>query len=335
VAAFSNTGIGDPVAACLTNLHDVIFLGTLDFTKDEFQKSQNRLYSMFLGPSDVLTYAVRNLAPELKGKKVGVVYGDSDPDPQIVQEGLLPALKAEGIDVVRTDVIGCQGGPQCQQNIIPSVKGMVADGVQAIFPVLNGLSLPGYLQEMVTQGVKPGQFQFYNTSFNAQDSELIEGKIIQVGSKQAGALYNGAIIISNATDGDWRKADYQPDAFTKMCNDEYIANSATVHTPYDLKNDDQQRKAQQVAGHCAMIRILARALDAAGPNPSRAEIANAILNMGKVDYGGFPASFAPGKQTAPDAIVRLKFNYPCPTPVNNGVGHCNTTESDYLPLPQG
>ena len=40
---------------------------------------------------------------------------------------------------------------------------MIADGVDVIFPLLNVISLPGYLSEMVTQGVKPGQIQFYQS----------------------------------------------------------------------------------------------------------------------------------------------------------------------------
>ena len=33
---------------------------------------------------------------------------------------------------------------------------MIADGVDVMFPLLNVISLPGYIGEMVTQGVKPG-----------------------------------------------------------------------------------------------------------------------------------------------------------------------------------
>ena len=336
VAAFSFTGVGDPLASCLTAAHDVIFLTTYDLADSSFEAADGRLFSVNHSPTNILTYAVRELADELAGKKVGVVYGDADPDPQVVDEGLLQEMEAAGIDVVRADVIGCGGGPQCADGIIPSVQGMVADGVEVIFPLLNTLSLPGYLSEMVIQGVQPGQIQFVNTSFLAQDSELVTGKMVEFGGAEAGALYNGAILISGSRAGEHRLPDFEPDPFAVMCNNAYVENSTKVTTPYDFLNDDDNRRASSVASNCSGIRLLARAIEAAGPNPTRADIAAALGDLGEVDSGeGIPSSFTPGKFTAPDAIVRETFHFPCPMPTTNTVGNCILPDSDYLPIPKG
>ncbi|MEQ1703513.1 MAG: ABC transporter substrate-binding protein, partial [Ilumatobacteraceae bacterium] len=336
VAAFSFTGIGQPLASCLAVEHDVIFLTTYDLSKSEFDEADGRLFSVNHGPADILTYAVRHLAAQLQGKRIGVVYDDTSPDPEVVQTGLLDALTAAGIEPVRVDVLPCAGEYQCSAGIIPSVQGMLADGVDVIFPLLNTLTLPNYMAELATQGVQPGQIQFYNTSFLAQDSEFVSGKMVEFAGDTAGKIYDGAIIISASRAGEHRLPDFTVDPFVQMCNDTYVANSTKVTTPYDFLDDDGNRQASSVASHCSGLRLLARAIEAAGVNPTRAHIAKALASLGAIDSGeGSPSSFVPGKPTAPDVIVQESFHYPCPMPTTNSVGNCILPDTDYLPIPQG
>ncbi|TPW15307.1 MAG: hypothetical protein FD127_855 [Acidimicrobiaceae bacterium] len=336
VAAFSFTGIGQPLASCLTTENDVIYLTTYDVSKSEFDQAGGRLFSVNHGPADILTYAVRQVAPLLEGKRIGVVYDDTTPNPEVVQTGLIEALAAAGLEPVRVDVIGCLGEYQCGEGVIPSVQGMIADGVDVIFPLLNTLSLPTYMGELATQGVQPGDIQFYNTSFLAQDSEFVSGKMVEFGGDLAGKIYDGAIIISASRAGEHRLPDFTVDPFVQMCNDTYVANSTKVTTPYDFLDDDGNRQASSVASHCSGIRLLARAIEAAGVNPTRADIAEALANLGPIDSGeGSPSSFVPGKPTAPDVIVQETFHYPCPQPTTNSVGNCILPDTDYLPIPQG
>jgi len=335
IAAFSNTGIGDPLAQCVTGPNPVMYIGTYDFSEQDFKQSHGRLFSFNHSPTDILTYAARALAPKLKGKRVAVVTDDTAPDPEIVQEGLIKALKKAGVDAT-LDVLPCGDDPACASGIIPAVQRLKADGAKVVFPLLSALALPAYLNEMVTQGFKPGDVQFYNTSFQAQDSELVASHIADNGSKEAAALYDGATIISGGLEGDWRLPGYQPDKFNQMCNDAYIANSKVVTEPYDPTIDDSNRIYSVVAGHCAMVRLLARGIEAAGPNPTRAAIAKAIGRIGALETGaGTPATLKPGKPTAPDAIARLKFRFPCPKPVTNDANVCMVpTPPDFLPIPK-
>lgn len=338
VAAWSNSGVGVPLASCLTGPNDVVFLTTYDLSATDFEESDGRLFSVSHSPTDILRYAALELGPDLEGKKIGIVHGDTDPDPQVAEEGLVQTLEDQGLDVVRVDTIGCPDGPPCTEGVRESVQGMLADGVDVMFPLLDTTSLPGYLAEMVTQGAEPGDIQFYNTSFLAQDSELVTGKIVEFGGEDAGALYDGAVFISGAQSGQQREASFEPDPFTQMCNEVYAENSAeaagTVFDP--TAGDDEARFYSSVSGHCAMVRMLARAIEAAGPDPSREDIAAALGNLGDVDLGeGSPGSFTPGKPTAPDAITRLQFEYPCQLETDTEQGHCVQSEGDFLPLPEG
>jgi hypothetical protein len=335
VAAWSNSGVGVPLAGCLTGPNDVVFATTYDLSSTDFEESDGRLFSTSHSPTDILRYAALELGPELEGKRIGIVHGDTDPDPQVAEEGLVATLEEQGLDVVRVDTIGCPDGPPCTEGLIESAQGMLADEVDVMFPLLDTTSLPGYLAELVTQGAEPGDIQFYNTSFLAQDSELVTGKIIEFGGEDAANLYNGAIFISGAQSGQQREEGFTPDPFTQMCNEAYA--EVTGEPVYDPQaGDDEARFYSSVSGHCAFVRMLARAIEAAGPNPTREDIAAAFGNLGDVDLGeGAPGSFTPGKPTAPDAITRLVFEYPCEIETDTETGHCVQSEGDFLPLPEG
>ncbi len=164
VFAWSGSGWGGQGgAACVTDDHDTIYITTYTITPEEIANAGNRLYSTALPPADNLRYAAKVWAEEgaFEGKTVGVVFQDSPGDPEIVETGLLDTLEELGVEVTRADALGCAGGNNCNQGVIESVQGMIADGVDVIFPLLNVISLPGYIGEMVTQGFQPGQVQFY------------------------------------------------------------------------------------------------------------------------------------------------------------------------------
>jgi hypothetical protein len=310
---------------------------TYDLSATDFEESEGRLFSVSHSPTDILRYAALELGPDLEGARIGIVHGDTDPDPQVAQEGLVQTLEDQGLEVVRVDTLGCPDGPPCTEGLIESAQGMLADEVDVMFPLLDTVTMPSYLAELVTQGAAPGDIQFYNTSFLAQDSELVTGKIIEFGGEDAGALYDGAVFISGAQSGQQREDTFEPDPFTQMCNEVYAENSADAQGVFDPQaGDDEARFYSSVAGHCAFVRMLARAIEAAGPNPTRADIAAALGNLGDVDLGeGAPGSFTPGKPTAPDAITRLVFHYPCQIETDTAMGHCVQSEGDFLPLPEG
>ena len=67
--------------------------------------------------------------------------------------------------------------------------------------------------------------------------------------------------------------------------------------------------------------MIARAIDAAGPNPTRDDLARAMEGLGAIDQGSrIPGSFGPGKYTAPNALYTMIFHYPCPQETTNTSG---------------
>jgi hypothetical protein len=335
--AFSTSGFGDVGVPCLTQSHEVVFITSYTVSLDDMEKANGRLYSVGLAGEESLTYAARDLAQQglLEGKKIGVVRPDGTPDAQIVERGLVDVLKDElGLDVVRVDTIGCGGTNSCTEGVADSVQGMIADGVDVLFPLLNVVSLPGYMTELANQGVQPGDMAIYQTGYLAQSGDLVSGKVVEFGGEAAGNLYNGATIISSGPTGDFRLDGYEPAPFSVMCNKEYQenGNSDEEFSPTD---EATNTKYGALVGMCSDIRMIARAIETAGANPSRDSLAQAMESLGAVDQGGRDryGSFAEGKYTAPNSLYTNIFHYPCPYETTNKSGACIVVEGDARPLP--
>jgi hypothetical protein len=320
VFAWSTSGFGNVGIPCLTQAHDVVFMTSYTVSSEDLANGGSRLYSTGLSGEQQLTYMARDLynSGDLEGKKIGVVRPDLVPDADIVQRGLVDVLEDElGLDVVRVDTIGCGGSNSCTDGVIPSVQGMIADGVEVLLPTLNVLSLPVYLQEMVTQGVQPGEVAIYNSDYAAQSGDLISGKVVEFGGEAAGQLYDGTTIISAAATGSYRLPDFEPQAFAEMCNREYQENG----NPDVAYRPDEEATATRygaVAGVCSVVRTIARAVEAAGANPTRDDLAAAMEGLGAIDqYARVPGSYGEDKHTAPNALYTLQYHFPCPDEESN------------------
>jgi hypothetical protein len=336
VFAWSGSGWGGQGGAgCVTGAHDTIYLTTYNVTQEEFEAAGNRLYSFALSSADGLEALVRTLDEQgaLDGKTIGIVMQDSPGDPDIVQEGIIDTLEELGHEPVRVDALGCGGGNACSTGVIESVQGMVSDGVDVLFPMLNVINLPAYIGEMVTQGVQPGQVQFYQSSYNAQNGDLVSSKVVVFSGDAAGKLYNGTKIVAPGATGAFRLPDFQPNEFSEMCNREYQAAGGDTYTATDPETNSAYGAT---VGQCAFIRTIARAIEAAGPNPTREDLAAAVEGLGAIDTGGeIPGSFGPGKYAAPNSLSEMTFHYPCEPDMKPFDGMCILPDGEPFPIPSG
>jgi len=334
VFAWSGSGWGgNGGAGCVTGNHETVYITTYNITDEEIANSDGRLFSTSLAPVDGLRYAAQVLNSEgaFEGKTIGIVHTDSAGESEIVQQGLVDTLDELGVPVQRVDEIGCAGGSNCTSGVIESVQGMIADGVDVIFPLMNVISMPGYISEMVTQGVQPGDVQFYNTGFNAQSGDLVSSKVIAFGGEEAGALYDGTIIIASGATGTFRLPDFEPSPYSEMCNREYQEAGGDTYTADDPETNSAYGAT---VGSCTFVRLIARAVDAAGPNPTRADLAAALAGIGAFDQGGeIPGSFGPDKFTAPNQLNKMTFHYPCDEDLIPFDGMCIISEGDAFPFP--
>ena len=201
-----------------------------------------------------------------------------------------------------------------------------------MFPLLNVISLPGYLSEMVTQGVKPGQIQFYNTDYNAQSGDLVSSKVVAFGGAE------GRRAVQQSGDHQLRPRPERsacpassPGSSARCATASTRPRVARSTPPTDPETNSAYGAT---AGSCAFVRIIARAVDAAGPNPTRKDLAAAVENIGALDGGGVPGSFEPGKYTAPNALYKLRWHYPCATDKLPFDGHVHPPRRrDAFPFP--
>jgi len=318
VIVTNTTGFQGTAILCITADHDTLFLTTQGNPAEFHEQANGLLYSL----SPVAEHSVVNMTQAiidtgaLDGKTIAVIWPDTPGQPETVQAGIIDVIEAAGYDIAVAEQIGCGGQTTCREGNDIAVERMLEEGVDVVFPGLNVLSLPQFINEMINQGFSTGDVQFYNSDFNSQAGDLVSGKVAQFGGDAAAEMYNGTIIIDDAPTGNFRSDDPVLSfnaPLNIMCNETYAANSAIgaqhirdVYGSYDSAYGMTNTV-------CSEMRMVARALYDAGPNPTREDVYNAFRNLGSVDIQHqLPATFGPDKFGAPDVVTELVFNFPCP-----------------------
>ena len=180
---------------------------------------------------------------------------------------------------------------------------MIADGVDVMFPLLNVINLPGYLEEMVTQGVKPGQIQFYQSGYNAQNGDLVSSKVVMFAGDEARASSTTAPkIIAAGPTGAFRCPDFTAERVRRDVQPRVPGRGRRRSTPRPIPqtNSRVRRDGRQLHLRPASI---ARAIETAGPNPTRKDLAAAVGEPRRDRHRRrVPRQLRQGKYTAPNAL---------------------------------
>ena len=317
VIVVNTTGFQGTATLCIAE-HDTLFLTTQGNPRDFHEQANGLLYSLSPVAEDSLSNMVAAIIASgaLEGKTIGVVWPDTPSQPEAFQLGAIEPLEAAGYNVAVAEQIGCGGETTCTEGKDIAVEQLLEEGVDVVFPGLNILSLPQFILEMVNQGFAPGDVQFYNSDFNSQAGDLVSGQIARFGGDVAAELYNGAIIIDDAPTGNFRSDDPVLSfnaPLNIMCNETYAANNSTGARHVREVYGSFDSAYGMTSTVCTEMRMVARAIYDAGPNPTRQDIYNAFANLGSVDIQHqLPATYGPDKFGAPDVVTELVFNFPCP-----------------------
>ena len=314
VIVMNATTFAGTAQLCITEEHDAVLIGHEPLAEEYLRRGSGRLLTTTTTLEEMLGalagYVVEIGAVE--GRRVAVVAPNLPGEAEAVEGSLVAALEAAGIDVAVFDVIDCAGTSICTGGMAESVQRLIEEDVEVLFPALNPVSLPAYINEMVTQGFVPGDVQIFNSDFNNQGNEVVADLILTFGGSVAGELYDGTVLLVTTDQGRFRDPDWIPAAFGEMCMREYRENSA-LGVDYDPRDPVETNKYGILSLICSVYRVALRGLYDAGPNPGRAEIAAALENLGPVDLAFMlPASLAPGKWAMGDSLQPVTFRYPCP-----------------------
>lgn len=330
----------------------VIFITTQGQSQEFTDRGEGRLVSVGVTLEESLTFMARTLLADgaLEGKRVAIIAPDTPGQPQAVDRSLVAILREAGIEIPVFDIIGCDGGSVCDGGRADSVQNLIEEDVDVVFPTLNVVSLPGYINEMATQGFRNGDVTFYNSDFNSQANNTVTRRVAGE-SDAAGALYNNTLIISEDDPSAHLEDDFEPFQFDELCNALYAqyyengdpAEALQDRLPvpqYDGADPLQTGPYGMVGSICGVFRIALRALYDAGPNPTREDVFEALSMLGSVDINQMlPSSIVGGKSQVSDALHRTRFTYPCAVG-ERGATNTNTCivldeDKDWFPAPRG
>ena len=343
VIIVNSSGFQGSATLCIVEEHETAFVTVQPQPEEFMERGQDRLVTMTPTAEEALSWLALDLIAqgELDGKTVGIAAPDTPGQFEAVEAGLVNVLREHGVNVAVFDKVGCGGTVACSEGAVDTVGRFRSEGVDVVFNVFNVISAPFFLVEMLAQGYKPGDVQFYASDFNSQAAEIVASKILQFGQEAAAALYNGAHIMDSRDVGAYRLEGYEPRAFNEMCNDLYGAHSPSGANHESEDRHDGNSRYGMVGSVCVVLRIALRALYDAGDNPTRADVYTTLANLGPVDTNEMiPGSIRPGKTRVPDAIHNLVWEFPCTKPYGLPVpgfedsgGTCIYPIDEYRPAP--
>lgn len=309
-------GLGSSAVRCVAVDHDVGVVSTGSHPLDLIADADGALLTLSPASEVLLAATVRSAEERglLSGRSIAVVVGDSAGQPDSVEDGLVRPLRWLGYEPV-LHLVGCEGSAACRLGRDTAVSRMVAAGADVVFPLLNLPSLPGLIGEMTRQEMpRP---TFIQAGLNGQSGDVAARNVASFAGPAAGAFYDGALIVATQPTGSSRRSGSEIPSFDSMCNSEHArASGRPVGTTFPPASD----MYRTVVEACAVIRIVARSIYDAGPDPRRRDVVHALEHLGPVDLPGMlPATSGHRKHALPDGTLDLEYGYPCgPDPVDPG-----------------
>jgi len=306
------TGIQGSAPLCIAGTEKTPLITTEPQSSDDLRTARGRLLTTAVAGDTQLELAARFAEARgvLTGMTIAVIVSDTPGQSEAVSAGLLETMDDLGYDV-QVHPIGCEGTTSCWVGLEAAVARMIDDGTTVVFPVLNAVSLPRLITEMLRQGMpRPA---FIQTGLNGQSDDLAAAQVLAYGGADAAAYYDGAFIVDAADTGTWRlpRAAEQgfPDPFSQMCNREH---ARVTGRPIADPTDPASAVYATVADACALVRIAVRVLRDAGVNPRRSDVNWVLYRLDAVDIPGMlPTSSARRKNDLPDVVRILEYQYPC------------------------
>ncbi len=322
VVVLATTPIPGTTAGCLTHLHRTSHLAVRGISDRDLLRGRGLLHSLEVGDRSGLGLAVRTAIDlgVLDDATIGVVVPDAPQRTDDVVAAILGPL-AETERTATSYQVGCEGTTTCRVGLDTAVAAMVADGVDVVIPLLDMTSLPWLVLEMLDQGMpRP---LFIQSGLDGQGLDAAASRVAEFGGSPAGAYYDGTLVVDGSASGAQRLDGAERRPFDRLCVEAWAANTGSAVPMAEDPADDVHRTVVEA---CSLVRWIARAAQAAGPDPSRLAIQVSLAGVGSLDVVDMRPT------TVDDMRLRSvqvrRYEYPC----RHGVGF---GDSDGCLVPAG
>ncbi|HJP24274.1 MAG TPA: hypothetical protein QGG16_02990, partial [Acidimicrobiales bacterium] len=279
VVVLAATPIPGTAASCLTRRHRVSHLAVRGISDLDLLQGQGLLHSIEVGDRTGLSLALG--AAIDRGLLVGATIGVVVPDSPQRSDDLMAAVDHALAEVDMTSnryQIGCEGATTCQVGLDTAVAAMIADGVDVVIPLVDMTSLPWLILEMLEQQMPRPQFVL--SGLDGQGLDAVASRIAEFGGPTAGAYYDGALVVDGSATGAQRLDDAERRPFDRLCVEAWAEVEGVAVPTVESAADDVHRTVVEA---CSLVRWVARAVEAAGPDPSRLALQVALAGVGPID----------------------------------------------------
>jgi len=301
------TPIPGTAAGCLTRRHRVSHLAVRGISDLDLSRGQGLLHSIEVGDRTGIGLAIGAASQRgmLDDATVGVVLPDAPQRSDDVVAAIDHALAGVGAGMTATTyLIGCEGTTTCQVGLDTAVAAMVADRVDVVIPLVDMTSLPWLVLEMLDQGMpRPG---FVLSGLDGQGLDAVASRVAEFGGPTAGAYYDGALVVDGSATGSQRLDGAERRPFDDLCVEAWAAAEGVSVPSVEDTDDDVHRTVVEA---CSLVRWVARAADAAGPDPSLLALQVALAGVGPVDVPDMRPTTVDGRRWRTVQVRR--YEYPC------------------------
>jgi len=310
VVVLAATAVPGTVAGCLTRRHRVSHLTVRGISDLDLTRGQGLLQAIEVGDRTGLGLAIG--AAIERGFTDGATIGVVVPDAPQRSDDLMAAIEHALADTDLTAtpyLVGCEGTTTCRVGLDTAVASMVADGVDVVVPLLDMTSLPWLILEMLAQEMPRPRFVL--SGLDGQGLDAVASRVAEFGGPVAGAYYDGALVVDGSSTGSQRLEGAERRPFDQLCVEAWAAVGGVAVPTVEETLDDVHRTVVEA---CSLVRWTARAVEAAGPDPSRLAIQVMMASLGPVDVPDMRPTTVDGRRWR--TVQVRHYEHPC----GHGVG---------------
>jgi ABC-type branched-subunit amino acid transport system substrate-binding protein len=296
VFAISSTAISAPTAAkCITvdgktPMVDVLApseavqraAGGYDIT---LIRTIDRIYAEWAA-------ALREIGFLNPGDKIGIVADNCEPNLTVVNQVLVPAVRAAGAGTVDVRVHDCAIA-NSQQQMPGIVSYFAANGFQKILPADCPYAIVPFLAQAKAINYRPkfSISDYCNSSADALAQTFDPDE------------FGGTVgITSTYSGGNGSKSPLTPEM--QACS--------KILTDAGLPGIDYTPRNAEALAHCDYLFLLVKLIQKLGPNPTRQALAYSVGSFGDYRAGSTPLStYRPGKFSGGELIHTIRFEGSC------------------------